>query len=524
MSTETVEQQPVEIESSNGSEAGASAGSGAVESISVENPATGESVGSIEKLDADAVRALADAARAAQPGWSAIGFRARGAVFNRARRWLLDNRERFARTIIDETGKTNEDAGLELAVALESFAYWAKHAEKYLRDERISARSPMVLGRKVITRYEPVGLVGVIGPWNYPLVNAFCDCVPALMAGNSVLLKPSEVTPLTIFLVAEMMEASGLPKGVLGIATGDGETGAAMIDNVDYVMFTGSTATGRKVMERAARNLTPASLELGGKDPMIVLADANLERATNAAAYFSMNNGGQVCISVERVYVEEPIYDEFLAKVTEKVKALRQGPDSSPGSTEVGAVTFAPQLSIIEAHVADAVAKGAKIVTGGKRAEHGGGRYFEPTILVDVDHSMDCMTEETFGPTMPIMKVRDAEQAIELANDCKYGLQASVWTRDNARGEQIARRIEAGACLVNDAQINYAAFGAPMGGWKTSGVGSRHGSNGIRKYCKTQTLSVNRMPTKREPYMFPYSKRTTNLLNRATKFVHRRAG
>jgi acyl-CoA reductase-like NAD-dependent aldehyde dehydrogenase len=253
-----------------------------------------------------------------------------------------------------------------------------------------------------------------------------------------------------------------------------------------------------------------------------VLADADVDRAANAAAYWSMNNGGQVCISVERVYVEAPIYDQFVAKVVDNVRELRQGRPDGPGSVDVGAVTFPPQLDIIERHVKDALDKGARILVGGKQAA-GPGNFFEPTVLVDVDHSMTCMTEETFGPTLPIMKVGDAEEALTLANDSPYGLQASVWTKDVRRGEQLARRVEAGAVCVNDAQINYTVLELPMGGWKTSGLGTRHGAGGIRKYTQQQTLLVTRFaPTKKEPYMFPYSARKTKLLGRLTKFIYGR--
>jgi acyl-CoA reductase-like NAD-dependent aldehyde dehydrogenase len=380
----------------------------------------------------------------------------------------------------------------------------------------------VALGKKLVIRYVPVGVVGVIGPWNYPIANSFGDCIPALMAGNSVILKPSEVTPLSSLLMADMMRECGLPEGVFQVATGDGGTGAALIGQVDCVMFTGSSRTGKAVMRAAADALVPCYLELGGKDPMIVCADADIERAANAAAFYSMNNGGQVCISVERCYVEAPIYDEFVARVTDKVRALRQGEPTGVGTVDVGAVIFPPQLDIVDEHVRDAVAKGAKVLTGGHpHAERG--RYYEPTVLVDVDHSMRMMQEETFGPTLPIMKIANAEEGVRLANDSAYGLQASVWTGDADRGEELARRIEAGVVCVNDAQINYSALNLPMGGWKTSGVGTRHGANGIRKYTKTQSLFVTRhAPFKREPFMFPYKPRQTMLLRRFYKLLYGR--
>jgi acyl-CoA reductase-like NAD-dependent aldehyde dehydrogenase len=490
-------------------------------SIDVEDPARGTVIASIPVLDAAAVNALAVRARMAQTGWSALGFDGRASVFAAARRWLMANADRMNETIRSETGKTFEDAQLEIGVAAQSFAFWAKAAGRYLADEPVSAVSPLTLGKKVVVRYEPVGVVGVIGPWNYPLVNAFCDCVPALMAGNAVILKPSEVTPLTALLVREMLADSGMPDDVFAVATGDGETGGAVVDVCDYVMFTGSTRTGKAVMKRAAETLTPVSLELGGKDPMIVCADANLDRAANAAAYYGLLNSGQVCISVERVYVERSVHDEFVRKLVDNVRELRQGVPEGPGTVEVGALTFAPQIELVEAHVQDAVAHGARIEIGGKRGA-GPGRFYEPTVLTGVTHAMRCMREETFGPTIPVMAVDDVDDAVRMANDSDYGLQASVWTRDVEKGRAIARRVEAGAVVVNDALTNYAAMGAPMGGWKSSGVGSRHGAHGIRKYCKTQTIMSQRFAPKKDLNMFPYSKRRSTLLARIVKLAYGR--
>jgi len=303
------------------------------------------------------------------------------------------------------------------------------------------------------------------------------------------------------------MRECGLPEGVLHVATGRGPTGEAVVEEVDMLMFTGSTRTGRVVAQAAARRLIPCSLELGGNDPMIVLADADLERAANLATYYSMQNCGQTCISIERCYVEAPVYDEFVEKVTDKVRELRQGnPVGGPGTVEVGSMTFPPQVGIVEDHVNDAVAKGARVLAGGRRRS-GPGYFYEPTVLVDVDHSMKIMQDETFGPTLPIMKVADADEAVTLANDTSYGLAASVITRNTERGEQIARRIHAGAVDVNDAVINYVALELPMGGWKASGLGTRHGAAGIRKYCAQQTILITpKLAMRREVHMFPYSR------------------
>jgi acyl-CoA reductase-like NAD-dependent aldehyde dehydrogenase len=252
-----------------------------------------------------------------------------------------------------------------------------------------------------------------------------------------------------------------------------------------------------------------------------VLADADVERAANAAAFYSMQNGGQTCISVERVYVEAPIYDDFVARVAQKVGAMRQGVPTAPGTVEIGAMTIPSQIDLVSRHVDDAKAAGAKVLTGG-HARTDKGQYYEPTVLVDVDHTMSAMTEETFGPTLPIMKVADVEEAIRLANDSPYGLAASVWSKDAARGEEVARRVEAGVVCVNDAQINYLALELPMGGWKASGLGSRHGAGGIRKYTRQQSLLVTRVGPKKELHMFPYKARTTGLLGRVVKLVYGR--
>lgn len=490
--------------------------------IPVENPATGEVVGQVPDMTASEVAELARRARAAQPAWEALGFDGRGEVLRRMQRWLIDNADRVINTICSETGKTYEDAQIaEMSYGAAAFGFWSDKAPQYLADERVHSRSVFVKGKRLVLRYRPIGLVGVIGPWNYPLTNSFGDCIPALAAGNSVILKPSEITPLTSLLLAEGLATCGLPDDVYAVATGRGGTGAALLNEVDMIMFTGSTATGRRVAVRAAERLIPASLELGGKDPMIVLADANLERAVNHAAYYSMFNCGQTCISIERCYVEAPIYDEFVARVTEKVRAIRQGVPTGPGTVDVGSLTFPPQVDIVERHVADARERGAKVLTGGHRGA-AKGYWYEPTVLVDVDHDMACMREETFGPTLPIMKVADAEEAIRLANDSEYGLCAAVFSRDIARAEAVARRVNVGAVTINDALVNYTALELPMGGATPgSGVGYRHGPGGIRKYCRHQSLLISRFNPRRDLHMHPYKARRTRLFGRLLAILNR---
>jgi acyl-CoA reductase-like NAD-dependent aldehyde dehydrogenase len=492
----------------NGAAAEAAAG------IPVENPATGEVIAHVPNMGAAEVGAIVDRARNAQPAWEALGFAARAELMKDLRAWFVENRERVIDILVAEGGKTREDAMLaDLWYVCDSLGFWGRKAPKFLADERIKTRSPFLLGKKIFVRYRPVGVVGVIGPWNYPLTNTFGDAIPALMAGNAVVIKPSEITPLTSLLVAEGVGSIGIPEGVFSVATGTGETGAALVDSADMIMFTGSTRTGKKIMAGAAERLIPVSLELGGKDPMIVLSDADLERAANMAVQWSMSNSGQICQAVERVYVEEPVYDQFVASVVDKVGSLRQGAPGGPGSVDVGAMTFPPQMEIIERHVRDAVDKGAHVLAGGKQA-NGPGRFYEPTVLTGVDHTMEVMRDETFGPVLPIMKVRDADEAVRLANDTRYGLNSSVFTRDVAKGEAIARRLEAGNACVNDALINYLAQDAPFGGTQESGLGVRHGPQGIRKYCSQQTILVTRFGPKREPTMFPNKRFVTKLFER----------
>lgn len=465
-------------------------GAGNGDAIPVVNPATGERVAEVAENGPADVAALVARARAAQPAWQALGFRGRAKVMRDLRHWVVENRESLFGIYASESGRIREDSlFVEFAYPCDSLAFWAKRASKYLRAERIRAHSPFVRGRKIHVHYEPRGVIGVIAPWNFPISIGIGDAIPALMAGNSVVLKPSEVTPLSALAFARGWEEIGAPAHVFAVATGGTETGRALVDQADMIQFTGSVATGREIAARAGRRLVPVSLELGGKDPMIVLEDADLDRAAGVAVRMGLLNSGQGCISVERIYAVESVYDEFVAKVVERAKAVRLGSFDEPGAAEIGPMIFPPQLEKVERHVRDALGKGARVLTGGRRRE-APGQYYEPTVLVDVDHEMDVMREETFGPVLPIMRVRDESEALRLANDTSYGLDSSVFTRDLARGRRVAGQIKAGATCVNDAVTNLFVLEAPFGGMKESGIGGRGGPHGIRKYCDEHTVLV----------------------------------
>jgi acyl-CoA reductase-like NAD-dependent aldehyde dehydrogenase len=503
---------------SNGSEAAAS--TTGRETIDVLNPATGGIAGTITVDTPEMVAATVARVRGAQAEWETLGNEGRYHWLGRLRDWMLDNTERIADTMQAETGKVRGDTAAELVYLADLINFYGTKADKFIGDENVRAHSPLMATKKLRVQYRPFPVVGVISPWNFPLAISLGDSLPALQAGAAVVVKPSEFTPLCLIdVIKAWKEELGAPD-VFDFVLGDGAVGPPLIDAVDFVMFTGSDRTGRKVMGRAAETLTPVSLELGGKDPMIVLSDADLDRAANAATWGGMFNSGQVCLSIERIYVEEPAYDEFVSKLTKEVGALRQGADGRSPEKDVGAMTSPNQTAIVEEQVNDALAGGARALTGGKKVE-GPGDYFEPTVLVDVDHSMKVMRDETFGPVVCVMKVRDSEEAVKLANDSRYGLAASVFG-EKGRAEQIARRIEAGAVNVNDVIANFLATDVPMGGWKESGIGFRHGEYGIKKYCRPESIVVSRFGGKREPTWYPYTKARRGLVAKVAQAVNAR--
>ncbi|HYP56373.1 MAG TPA: aldehyde dehydrogenase family protein [Solirubrobacterales bacterium] len=501
-------------------EAGNGSGPTETDSIEVVNPATGERIADLPVDSPAGVAATVARVRGNQPAWEGLGIEGRYRWLARLRDWLLDNEERVLDTMQAETGKVRGDTAAETIYLADLINFYGAKAAKFIGDETVRPHSALMATKKLMVQHRPYPVVGVISPWNFPLALALGDALPALQAGAAVVIKPSEFTPLGIDeIVRAWKEEIGGPD-VFDRVHGTGETGGALIDHVDFVQFTGSDRTGRKVMARAAETLTPVSLELGGKDPMIVLDDADLDRAANAAAWGSMFNSGQVCLSVERVYVEEAVYDDFVARLTREVGKLRQGADGRVPRKDIGAMTSPNQADVVEDHVEDAIASGARALTGGKRAD-GPGDYFEPTVLVDVDHSMKVMREETFGPVVGVMKVRDEEEALRFANDTPYGLAASVFG-EKRRAERLGRQIEAGAVNVNDVIVNYVAMDVPMGGWKQSGIGFRHGEYGIKKYCRPESVIVTRFAGKREPTWYPYTRSRRGLVSRIARAFNAR--
>jgi acyl-CoA reductase-like NAD-dependent aldehyde dehydrogenase len=471
------------------------------------DPATGEEIGRVPLFSTEEVREAVARAREAQKSWRAFSYRERGERVLRAREIVSQRMDEIALLIARESGKPFAEAiSMEIVPTLDLMQFFARRAEKLLRAERINIGHYKWLARTSRIEYRPLGVVGIISPWNFPWAIPLGEIVMALMAGNSVVLKPSELTPMVGLKIGEVFAEANLPKDLLIIATGDGATGAALTEaGVDKIMFTGSVATGKRVAQAAAKNLTPVVLELGGKDPMIVLEDADIEHAARGAVWAAFANAGQACASVERCYVHERVAPQFIELVTNLTRELRQNIGARE-DVEIGSMSSARQREIVEEHLRDAVRRGAKILTGGESyAEFPNGAFQQPTVLTDVTHEMIVMRDETFGPVLPIMTFKTDAEAVALANDSPFGLTASVWSKNIRRAEKIARQIEAGTVTINEHLYTHGIAQTPWGGMKQSGMGRTHGRHGLLELVAPQHIHINRLTQIPDAWWFNYT-------------------
>jgi succinate-semialdehyde dehydrogenase/glutarate-semialdehyde dehydrogenase len=453
-------------------------------------PFTGRPLVEMPLSDADDVAAAASRARAAQPAWAATPLADRAAVLLAFHDRVLDRQGEILDLIQLECGKARLSAVEEVADVVQLARHYGRRATRYLAARRVPGLVP-VLSTIHVLRH-PVGLVGVVAPFNYPFTLSVGDALPALVAGNAVLLKPDTQTALSALWGIAELEAAGLPAGLVQVVVGDGAVGAAVVSTVDHVVFTGSTATGREVAAQAGRRLIGATLELGGKNPLYVADDVDVEVAAEGAVRACFAGSGQLCVSVERLYVHERVAEEFLAAFVRRTRALTLGA-ALDFTADVGSLTSAAQLAKVAAHVADAVDRGATVLTGGRARPDVGPLFYEPTVLADVPREAALTHEETFGPVVSVHRVRSDDEAVAAMNDTRFGLNASVWTRSTARGGVLAARVEAGTVNVNDGYVTaWAAVGAPQGGVKDSGVGARHGAESIAAVTRAQTVAVQR--------------------------------
>lgn len=469
------------------------------------NPATLQPLGKIEACDAEWVKKRFQEAKKAFGTWSQLSFRDRAAYLLKAKEYILAHLDEIAQLISQDNGKPRVEAlSSDIFPVCELIDYFAKNAGKLLKPERVPIGLMGLLGRRSKIYHQPLGVIGIISPWNFPFSIPMGGTVMALMAGNCVLLKPADATAMVGLKIEQIFEAAGLPKGVFSHLPGDANTGEALLDlPLDKVVFTGSVRVGKRIMQKCAEKLIPCTLELGGKDPMIVCRDANLENAASAALWGAFCNAGQVCASVERLYVDQQVATEFTRLVVEKAKMLRLGP-SNQSNNDLGPLTTEAQLKIVESQVEEARQRGARIVVGGKRPENQKGYFYPPTVITGVDHSFKCVKEETFGPLLPIMTFKNEDEAIQLANDSEYGLTASVWTNDLKRGRQLALKIRAGTVAVNECTYTYALCQTPWGGLKNSGFGRTHGKIGLQEMTHALHLHENRLPRFKDFWWFGY--------------------
>lgn len=487
------------------------------------NPATGEQLGEFPGAGEEEVRTAVERAHAAQPAWQHLHLSQRIEVLRRFQKILQQKKTEVARLISSESGKPYVEALLtEGLVVLDAARFLIKNVPKLLRDEPIGHANLVMKAKRAWVRHEPYGVVGIISPWNYPFAIPATEALAALAAGNAVVVKPSELTTLSALELQSLLKAAGLAGHLFQVMAGGAATGAALVhSNIDKLIFTGSVASGKRVAQAAAARLLPVVLELGGKDAMLVLDDADLSVASSAAVWGAFVNAGQTCLSVERCYVHQSLYEPFLAAVVEKAGKLRVGTGLDP-QTDVGPLIHPRQLQIVEEQVEEARTQGARVLTGGTRLPHLGQNFYAPTVIAEVNHEMRLMREETFGPVLPVMPFHDDEQAVRLANDSEFGLAASIWTRNRTRGETLAAHLEAGTVMVNDVVSCYGISEAPHGGVKCSGLGRTHGRFGLREMVRLKYLDSDLLPRMRKVWWYGYGPQFTAQMEGFVDFLFSR--
>jgi succinate-semialdehyde dehydrogenase/glutarate-semialdehyde dehydrogenase len=488
-----------------------------VDTLASINPATGEVLAHFARTPGTELPEIVARARAAQVAWAKVPIEERCARLRKLRDVIMASRNILADTVVGESGKPLVEALFaDIFVALDTAEYWANNAVSALRTERVRHHSIAAKAKRGYLVHDPLGVIAIISSWNYPLAIPLSQIIPAVAAGNAVVCKTSDFTPQCGAMIERLFLDAGFQKDLIAIVQGGGEVGQALICAApDKVMFTGSVATGRSVAEACAKRLIPSVLELGGKDAMLVLADANLEVASSAAVWGSYTNCGQVCLSVERLFVEQSAAEKFIALCVRKTKKLRLGPGSDP-ATDIGPLIRPQQVQRMCDLVRDAVSRGARVLCGGGPRPDLGPNFFEPTVITDVDRSMKLFEEETFGPILAIKTVRDAEEAVECANDSPFALSASVWTGNRERGEAIARRMNAGAVMVNDAISYFGIAEAPHGGCGASGWGRTHGKAGLMEMVRMKYIDVDHLPRREKPWWYRYG---PNLEHAADAFL-----
>jgi succinate-semialdehyde dehydrogenase/glutarate-semialdehyde dehydrogenase len=469
------------------------------------DPATGEVFAETPLTAPSEVAGLVEQARSAQPAWARRGLRERRSVIRRFQELFFARRREAAELVARENGKPMAEALLtDVAVTLDIARYYLGHSARILRPRRIRHGNVAFFGKSGRLYWEPMGVIGIISPWNFPLLLPFGELVPALLAGNAVVLKPSEFTTRTALFGVSLLHEAGLAPPLCQVAVGAGDVGAALVEaGPDKIFFTGSARTGRRVAVAAAERFIPVNLELGGSDPCIVLADADIDRAASGAIWARFTNGGQACVAAKRAIVERAVYERFVDTLVRKVRDLQLGHGLEPG-VDMGPVIRESQLRELERQLAATVARGARVRTGGRRRPELGPTFFEPTVVTDLPLDTPLWREEVFGPVLPVVPAEDVDDAVRIANDSVYGLGASVWTGDRTRGEAVARRLEAGAVLINDATCHVGAVEVPHGGEKESGLGRTHGEFGLLETCRPRFVGSDWLDWMPKPWWFGY--------------------